>query len=115
MTGQEGGHCSIGRMQRLARWVAGAVGGIAAYRLLRRRPRVVLEQSPEPGPAEPDARVEELRAKLAESRFAEPAAETVVEDAPAETAIEEEPESPEERRRRVHDEGRAALDEMKQE
>src|ERR1700688_4997442 len=82
MTGQEGGHCSIGRMQRLARWVAGAVGGIAAYRLLRRRPRGVLEHSPEPGPAEPDVRVEELRAKLAESRSAEPVVETVVEDAP---------------------------------
>ena len=55
---------------------------------------------------------EELRAKLAESRAAEP----VVEEAPPEPVADEEPagepESPEDRRRRVHEEGRATLDEM---
>jgi hypothetical protein len=61
---------------------------------------------------ESDERAEELRAKLAESRVAEP----VVEETPPEPTVEEEPaveeESPDDRRRRVHEEGRAALDEM---
>ena len=102
-------------MRRLVTWIGGTVGGITAYRLLRRRPQTAAE--PVPGePVEPDARADELRAKLAESRTAEPA----VEEAPAEpVAVEEEPaaepESPEDRRRRVHDEGRAALDEMRPE
>jgi hypothetical protein len=104
-------------MRRLLGWIGGAVGGVAAYRWLRGRPQVVPEPSPEPGPApepiEPDARADELRAKLAESRTADPA----VEEAPPEPVEEDEPaaepESPEDRRQRVHEEGRAALDEMK--
>ncbi len=89
-------------MRRLTAWIGGTAAGIAAYRLLRRRPEV----APEPAPAEPDAdtRADELREKLAESRTAEP----------TEPVAEEEPESPEERRQRVHEEGRAALDEMRQ-
>ena len=87
------------------------VGGLAAYRWLRRRPRVAAEPMPEPPPAEDPAA--ELRAKLAESRTAEP---VVADEAPPEPVAEEEPaadpESPEDRRRRVHEEGRAALDEM---
>ena len=85
-------------MRRLLGWVAGAVGGITAYRFLRR------QHMTEPAPAEPDARADELRAKLAESRDAE--AKPVAEEQP-------EPESPEDRRRRVHEEGRATLDDMK--
>ena len=92
-------------MRRLTAWIGGALGGIAAYRLLRRRS----QDRPEPVAAEPDARADELRAKLAESREAEP----VVEEPPAEEELSVEPEdSPEDRRRRVHEEGRAALDEM---
>jgi hypothetical protein len=95
-------------VRRLTAWIGGAAGAITAYRWLRRRPQA----APEPAPAEPDERAEELRTKLAESRAAEP----VVEETPPEPAVEEEPaieeESPEERRRRVHEEGRAALDEM---
>jgi hypothetical protein len=96
-------------MRRLLGWIGGAVGGVAAYRWLRRAP------VPEPEVAsEPDVRAEELREKLAESRAAEPVVEP-----PAEPVAEEppaaEPESPDERRRRVHDEGRAALDEMQSE
>ena len=88
-------------MRRLTAWIGGTAAGIVAYRLLRRRPQV----APEPTvPVEPDARAEELRDKLAESRTAEP----VVEEPPV-----AEPESPEERRQQVHEEGRAALDEMK--
>ena len=105
-------------MRRLVTWIGGTVGGITAYRLLRRRPQVAAEPAPSE-PVEPDARADELRAKLAESRTAEPVAEPAVEEAPAETVAEEEPaaepESPEDRRRRVHDEGRAALDEMRSE
>jgi len=85
-------------VRRLLGWLAGAAGGLAAYRLLRRRSAAPVE-----APAEPDARAEELRAKLAETQE-EPAPE------PEAPAAEE---SPEERRRRVHDHGRAALDEMR--
>jgi hypothetical protein len=87
-------------VRRLTAWVGGTAAGIAAYRLLRRRPQV----APEPAPAEPDTRADELREKLAESRTVEPAPEPVP---------EEEPESPDERRQRVHEEGRATLDEMR--
>ena len=52
---------------------------------------------------EADDRAEELRAKLAETRASE-------EPSPVEPA--EAPESVEERRRRVHEEGRAAIDQM---
>jgi hypothetical protein len=96
-------------MRRLTAWIGGAVGAITAYRWLRRRP----QGAPEPAPAAADERAEELRAKLAESRVAEP----VAEETPPEPAAEKEPaieeESPEGRRRRVHEEGRAALDEMR--
>jgi hypothetical protein len=92
-------------MRRLLGWIGGAAGGITAYRLLRRRP------SPEPVAVESDTRAEELRAKLAESR----AAEAVVPEPAAEPEPVGEPESPEDRRRRVHEEGRATLDEMKPE
>jgi hypothetical protein len=98
-------------MGRLFKWIGGTVGGIAAYRFVRRQ-EASLQTAPESPAAEPDARAEELRAKLAESRAAEP---VEVEERAAEPEPEPEPpapESPEERRRRVHQEGRAALDEM---
>ena len=102
-------------MRRLLGWIGGTLGGIAAYRWLRGSPPVPPEPSAEPSPAAADERAEELRAKLAESRVAEPqGAET-----PPEPVAEEEPEpvpepeSPEERRARVHEEGRSALDDMK--
>jgi hypothetical protein len=99
-------------MRRLTAWVAGAASGIAAYRFWRRHRATEAAVEPE-APVESDDRAEELRTRLAESRAAEP----VVEDAPPEPVAEEEPavepESPEDRRRRVHEEGRAALDEMK--
>jgi hypothetical protein len=100
-------------VKRLTAWVGGAAGGFVAYRLLRRRrPQVAPEPSPEPGTTQSDARADELRARLDESREAEPTIAPVVEDTPVE---EPEQESPEDRRRRVHDEGRAALDDMKSE
>ncbi|HEU5213903.1 MAG TPA: hypothetical protein VFU30_00020 [Gaiellaceae bacterium] len=111
-------------MRRLTAWIGGTAVGVAAYRLLRRHPEVAGE--PEPAAPDPDTRAEELRAKLAESRVAEPSAEPPVEGAPAVEPIEaiepDQPaaeeaggESPGERRRRVHEEGRAALDEMQSE
>jgi hypothetical protein len=104
-------------MRRLVAWIGGTVGGITAYRLLRRRPQVAAEPPAEAAEAEADDRAEELRAKLAETRADEP----VVAKAPPEPVAEEEPapdpepESPEDRRRRVHEEGRSTLDEMKSE
>ena len=88
-------------MKRLADWIGGAVWGVVTYRLWKRwrQPAVAA------GPAveETDDRAEELRAKLAETRASE-------EPSPVEPG--ESPESVEERRRRVHEEGRAAIDRM---
>jgi hypothetical protein len=102
-------------VRRLTAWIGGAVGTITAYRWLRGRLPVGAEPEAEPAPTAADERAEELRAKLAESRVADP----VVEETPPQPVVEEEPEpapepeSPEDRRARVHEEGRAALDEMK--
>jgi hypothetical protein len=81
-------------MRRLLAWLAGAAGGLAAYRVLvRRRP------APEPVAVEADTRADELREKLAHAR---------------ETASEEAgPDDPDSRRRSVHEHGRAAIDEMR--
>jgi hypothetical protein len=105
-------------MRRVTAWIGGVASGVVAYRFWRRHQTT--EAAPEPeAPPEPDARAEELRAKLAETREAEPepAAGAAVEEPPAAeppaAEPEPEPESPDERRSRVHDEGRAALDEMK--
>jgi hypothetical protein len=85
-------------MRRLVDWLGGALSGIALYRLWK---RWLAEPEPAALGADP---AEKLRAKLAESREAEPA--------PSPPDEPERPESPEERRRRVHEEGRAAIDEM---
>ncbi len=103
MARQEGGQCSIGRVRARIAWLAGAVGvaGAAAYRALRRNE----------APAE-DPRAEELRRKLDESRTIVEereefeAAETPVNDVP-------EPAEVEDRRKAVHERGRAAADEMR--
>jgi hypothetical protein len=101
-------------MRRLLALVGGAVGGLALYRWLSRRPAAaVRESSPPPVvETEPDARAEELKQRLEESRaivderdaFEE--AETPVDAAGA-------ADDPDERRRRVHEEGRAAVDRMR--
>ena len=74
-------------MRRLLAWLAGGAGGVAAYRTLKRR-------RPEPVTL-PDGRADELRAKLAERREPPP------------------PEDADARRRTVHEQARAALDEMR--
>jgi hypothetical protein len=84
-------------------WLAGAAGaGVAVYRRLRRSPV----------PAD-DPRAEELRRKLDESR-------TIVEEREefeaAETPVDEVtgPAEVEDRRKAVHERGRAAADEMRE-
>ena len=94
-------------MRRLTAWIGGVAAGVVAYRFWRRRPQAE-PASPEPTTEEQDERADELRAKLAETRAAED------ERSPAESDEPDEPgEAVEERRRRVHEEGRSALDEMK--
>jgi hypothetical protein len=91
-------------MRRLYTWLAGVVGGAAAYRAFRRHSGSVVE---------PDARADELRAKLAQAREAGDdresfeAGETPVDQADVTPAEELET-----RRRSVHDTARAAIDEM---
>jgi hypothetical protein len=90
-------------------WFLGglALGGAALARLLRPRPpRPAIEPAP-------DARAAELRRKLAESRSIVSERE---EFESAETPVDEaEPATPEveDRRRRVHEEGRAAARRMR--
>jgi len=91
-------------MRRLTAWIAGVTGGVVAYKFWRRRPEATTELTADSTPEEKDERADELRAKLAESRVSD-------EPSPAEPG--EPPEAVEERRQRVHEEGRAALDEMK--
>lgn len=93
-------------MRRLHAWITGAAGGVAAYRLFRRQRRGDVDLAePDLSDAEPEERAEALRAKLAELR--EQGKETPVEPGEDDTL--------EERRRRVHEEGRAAVDEMQDE
>jgi hypothetical protein len=85
-------------VRRLLAWLAGAAGGLAAYRAATRRTN-------EPAPAVELDPAAELRAKLAQARGAEP-------EAPA-TDPEPDPEpDADTRRRAVHEGARATLDEM---
>ena len=93
-------------MRRLALLLAGF--GLARLFFWRRPPAPELE--PVPAEQEPDPRAGELRAKLAESRAVVDERE---EFEAAETPVDEA--DPEERRRRVHEQGRAAVDEMRRE
>ena len=85
-------------------WVAavgGALGGLAVWRLLRRKSR----PAPEPTPDDPAA---ELRAKLAESKPLVTEREAFEE---GETPVDAAPD-PESRRRAVHEAARARIDEL---
>ncbi len=96
-------------MRRFLAWVAGAAGGLAAYRFLTRRP----QPQPVTAPEEPvDPRAAELRARLDASR--EPELESEPEPEPAsDSLLQADDETPEQRRARVHERGRSAVEEMR--
>ena len=91
-------------MKRLYAWLAGVAGGMAAYRLFRRRPQPRPRR--EPVPEDPAA---ELKAKLAEARATGDDRE---EFEAGETPVDEAAD-PDTRRRSVHEQARAAIDEMR--
>jgi hypothetical protein len=103
LTGQEAAtNVASGAMRRLFAWVAGAAGGLAAYRAVTRR-------RPQPEPA--DTRADELRARLAEARVAgDDREEFEAGETPVDQAVAVDPDA---RRRSVHEQARAAIDEMK--
>jgi hypothetical protein len=91
-------------MRRLNAWLAGLAGGLAAYRVFKRRPAAL------PQPAEPDPAAE-LKAKLAAARAAADDREAFeAGETPVDQAAD-----PETRRRSVHERARAAIDEMREE
>ena len=99
-------------MRRLLTLLSGAIAGFGLYRLLAgRRSAPVFEEPPAPEPRE-DPRAEELRRRLAEAR-------TMVEEREefeaAETPVDraEPAREVDERRRRVHDEGRRTAERMR--
>jgi hypothetical protein len=91
-------------MRRLYAWLAGFVGGAAAYRAFKRTPR------PEPKPQDGADPAEELKAKLAEARAGDAGRDS------AETPVDEAPDPDvDARRRAVHEQARSAIDEMRSE
>src|SRR5919204_6446147 len=99
-------------MRRPLALLSGAVAGFGLYRLVAARRRApVWEAPPKPEPRE-DPRAEDLRRKLAEAR-------TIVEEREefesAETPVDRAEPGPEvdERRRRVHEEGRRTAERMR--
>ena len=90
-------------MRRFVAWIAGAAGGLVAYRALKGR-------RPEPETV-PDTRAEDLKARLAQAREAGDDREEF--ESGEVTVDAAEPLDPQARRAEVHEQGRAALDEMK--
>ena len=98
-------------MRRLFGWLAGLVGIAALARLLarrERRPPLPTTTSVGPDPAA------ELRRKLSESRAEPPAGPEPGAPEPGSPAADEERESLEDRRARVHAKAMQAIDEMKE-
>jgi hypothetical protein len=93
--------CTIERVRRLLKWIIVPVGIAALVRWFKRRGAETESTAPSVPAADDPA--EELRRKLAESRDADESDEPA--EAPEATV--------EERRADVHEQGRAALDEMK--
>lgn len=89
-------------MKRLFAWVAGAAGGLAAYRAVKGK-RVQVE-------VERDSRAEELKARLEAARLAE---DDRADFESGEVSVDEALD-PQARRAQVHEQGRAALDEMRE-
>jgi hypothetical protein len=92
-------------VKRLLAWLAGLAGGAAAYRAFRRRPAPATSiEEVDPAAA--------LKARLAEARAADDRAEFES----GETAVDEAPDpGVDARRRSVHEQARAAIDEMQDE
>ncbi len=91
-------------MRRLFAWLAGAAGGLAAYRALKGRPVPAVE------PLQ-DARADELKARLAEARATVDDREEF--ESGEVTVDQAEPLDPQARRAQVHEQARAAIDEMR--
>jgi hypothetical protein len=90
----------------MRRPLAWALGGAALFGFLRRR------QQPSPAPAVTDPRAEELRRKLEESRsIVQEREEFEVGETPVDQA---EPVDPAQRRRAVHEEARATVEQMRE-
>jgi hypothetical protein len=88
-------------MRRLLAWLTGFAGGLVAYRAWRRAPQPSPSTAPDPADA--------LRAKLAEAKAAGQDREEFESGEQAVDAAAD----PDERRRAVHERGRAAVDEMR--
>lgn len=88
--------------QKLTLLLAGLAAGAVVARLLRKRRRSHRRELPA---SVPDSRAEALRRQLAESR-ADAGRLPDASDSPAASSLDE-------ARRRVHEHGRAALDEMR--
>jgi hypothetical protein len=92
-------------MRRLYTWFLGMAGGAAAYRAFRRRPFPAGDPSV--------GRADELRTKLAEARDAgDDRASFEAGETPVDQADVPAGDDPDARRRSVHREARAAIDEM---
>jgi hypothetical protein len=96
---------SIATVKRLFAWLAGAVGGLAAYRAVKGKP-----SQPQLQPVS-DSRAEELKARLQQAR--EAGDDRGAFDAREVPVDEAEPLDPGTRRAQIHEQGRAALDEMR--
>ena len=96
-------------MRRLLAWLAGAAAGAAALRVLKARFR---EPAATPS-ADRDPRAEELRRKLDESRTLVAERDEFEEGELTVDRAEASAGDVDERRRRVHEHGRAAAEEMR--
>jgi hypothetical protein len=93
-------------VKRLFAWVAGAAGGLAAYRAVKGK-RVQVEVAR-------DGRAEELKARLDAARLAEDdRADFESGEVSVDEALDAGVLDPGARRSQVHEQGRAALDEMR--
>jgi hypothetical protein len=98
-------------MRRLYTWLLGVAGGATAYRAFRRRPGP--RRGPDGRGGEPDGRAGELRAKLAQARVAGDGREDFeAGETPVDQVDAAETGDLEARRRAVHRDARAAIDEM---
>jgi len=103
-------------VQNRAAIIAGGVAAAAAvaYGLLRRKPTAQAPAALPEEPAGPDPRAEELREKLAASSELAAEREAFEEaETPVDEAVAESGEDVEERRRELHERGRATAEQMR--